>query len=108
MTFRPQVSLLLLCPKNKNPVILFFFLTRGLSSDIVLRLCAHSTSRNTVPVAAPQQERMVYARFLSQSLHPYDRRFADCSIIFYSGKHRSAFTVPDYPNLTHPRALTEL
>jgi len=84
------------------------FLARGLSSDVVLRLCAHSTSRNPAPVAAPQQARVVYAGLLSQSLHPYNRRFSDRRIIFHSGKPSSAFVVPELPSLTHMRALSEL
>ena len=86
----------------------FFFMACGFSSDIVLRLCAYSTSRNPAPVATPQQARLVYSGFLSQSLHPYNRRFADCGIIFRSSKHRSAFIVPDLPSLMRLRAWTEL
>ena len=109
MTSQPQVSLLLLMSQlSRMNTQQFFFSLMDFFSAVVLRLYAYSTSRNPGPVAAPQQEGMVYARLLSQSLHPYNRRFADCSIIFYSSKHRSAFAVPDLPSLTHFRALTEL
>jgi hypothetical protein len=110
MTFQPQVSLsqLLVMSQERKTQRYIVFLARGLSSDVVLRLCPHSTSRNPVPVAAPQQARVVYAGLLSQSLHPYNRRFADCRIIFHSSKPRSASAVPDLPRLTHLRALTEL
>ena len=86
----------------------FFFSACGLSSDVVLRLYAHSTSRNPVPVAATQQTRVVYAGLLYQSLYPDDRRFSDCRIIFLSSKSCSASVVPNLPSLTHLKALAEL
>jgi hypothetical protein len=97
-----------LCLKNERLNDTFFFSTRGLSSAVVLRLRAHSTSRNPVPVAAPQRTRVVYAGFLYQSLHPDNRRFADCRIVFRSSKHHSASVVPDFPSSMHLRALIEL
>jgi hypothetical protein len=106
MNFQPQVGLLLLCLKNER-LSDTFFLARGLSSDVVLRLYSHATSRNRVPVAASQQARVVYAGLVSQSLYPYNRRFADRRIIFHSSKSRGAFVVPDLPSLTHLRALPD-
>jgi hypothetical protein len=85
-----------------------FFLARGPSSGVLLWLCAHSTSRNSVPVAAPQQARLVHVGLLTQSLHPSNWRFSLCPNIFHSTKLRSAFIVPDLPSLTHIKALTEL
>ena len=76
-------------------------------SDCVLRLFSHSTSRNPVPVATPQQARVVYAGLPFQSLHPDDRRYASCHIIFHSSKPLSASFIPDPPDLMH-RDLTEL
>ena len=53
-SFQLQVSLLLVISQERTLNDPFFFLAHGLSSDVVLRLSAHSTSRNPVPVAAPQ------------------------------------------------------
>ena len=57
-------------------------------------------------MAATQQARVVYAGVFSQSLPPYNRRLADCSIIFNSSKHRSMSTIPDLLSLMYLRVLT--
>ena len=93
--------------RKKASTIFFFFSGSRISSVVVLRPCAHSTSRNTISVAAPQRTGVVYAGLLFQSLHPYNRQNADCRIISHSTKHRGASVVPDLPSLTHLRTLTE-
>ena len=82
--------------RMKDSAIPFFFSpARGLSSVVVLRLYTHSTSRNPVPVAAPQRARVVYARLPCQSLHSDDRHLADYRVVFHSSKQRSTFVVAD-------------
>ena len=84
------------------------FLTRGLSSDVVLRLRAHSTSGNRVSVAASQQARVVHVGLLCQSLSPCNWPQPDCRFIFHSSDLGSASVLPDLLIQLYLRALTKL